>query len=141
MKFRMSRGGATAALAVAALALTACAAPCPEASSHPRASSASRRLQPILDELSSLRGRLLLDDDLTADARTQLVLLTDRIRGALGLMLVRLRTALSKSSVLPSFGLSMLAVYLCYGHREEPADHAFLSIRRCQTYRGVAQAA
>jgi hypothetical protein len=139
-KTKVLAGAATLAL-VGSLAAAAYTDPCPAASSpHPRASSVSRRLRPLLDELSSLRSRLLVDNDLTASARTQLLALTDRIHGNVVRMLVRLRTALSKSSVLPRFLLSILAVYLCYGRREEPADYAFLpSCRYPRDRRGCLQ--
>lgn len=126
LKTRVLAGAAALAL-VGGLAATADVDLWPSVfSSRPRASSASRRLKLQLAKLSQVRSSLGRALNLRASVRAGLVMLIDRMLGALGLMLVRLRSALSKSSIMLGFVLSILAVYLCYGHREEPADYAFL---------------
>jgi len=72
-------------------------------------------------------------DALMRHSRVALLRLLDGILGALSLMLVRVKTALSRHPDALIFVLVMLSACLRYGRREEPGDHAFLPTRRYQT--------
>lgn len=85
-----------------------------------------------------LRGRLIAltfrEDVLPPDNNAALLRLLDGILAALCLMLVLVLAALGRHLDVRTFALVMLAACLHYGHRGEPADHAFLpsaDIRRC----------
>jgi hypothetical protein len=93
-------------------------------------------------ELARLRNRLACSPNLRATVRARLILLIDRILGALRLILARLRSALSQRTGAPSATLTLLAERLRYSHRDDPGgDHCsvpvYAFIRRD---RGVAHA-
>jgi hypothetical protein len=96
-----------------------------------------------LVELARLRSRLAGASNLRAIVRERLIGLIDRIRGVLGLMLVRLRSALSQRSGALRSTLVQLTVGLRCMRRNEPDDDCWLPPRPKQSYgrvRGVAHA-
>jgi hypothetical protein len=94
-----------------------------------RTSSMARLLKNVLTRLSALRSGLVAALDLRASVNKRLVMLVDRIRGALGLMLVRLRSALSQRSGALKSTLVQLTIGLRYTHRNEPDDDCWLPPR------------
>lgn len=67
--------------------------------------------------------RLIVRLDLAPDLRDQLLRLVDGIRSTLRLMLLRVRSALSRRPNALGFGLVLLATARRFEHRGEPDDH------------------
>jgi hypothetical protein len=70
-------------------------------------------------EVESLLVRL----NLSADLRKQWLRLLDGIRSTLRLMLIRVRSALSRLPKARDFGLVLFTASRCFGHRSDPGDH------------------
>ncbi len=66
--------------------------------------------------------RLIVRLSLAPDLREQMLRLVDGIRSTLRLMLIRVLGALSRRPNALGFGLVLLAIARCFGHRGEPDD-------------------
>lgn len=78
-------------------------------------------LIPLIPPIALILRKLFAYAAFDRDRRT----LGDR-QAAIALAATRLRTALSKASCVRALPLALIAVFLRYGHRDEPADSHFL---------------
>ena len=99
---------------------------------HPSQCSTHRKL-----ELPSPGTLTIVWQDLLPDeSRSKLLRFIMGILAALRILLARVLAATSRRPDALTFLLLMLAACLRYGHREEPDDHALLSLRRNLTSMG-----
>lgn len=79
-----------------------------------------------LGTLLRLEYLFSLCEKLRRGLRAWLAILRDCMCGVLVVTLTHVRNVLSRLPASPSSALAILAVRFCYGHREEPDDHASL---------------